>query len=369
MAGSSRVMPRQDVRFCRSSDGVTIAYAVHGAGPPLVIDACWLSHLQYDWESPVWRHYLTELGKVATVYRFDERGHGLSDRDVVDHSLDLRVADLEAVVDHAGLDRFAVLAMSQGGPVTVEYAVRHPTRVSRIVFYGSHPGPGVLDLPEDQEMDRTLNQLIKVGWERPTPEFRRVFTFLMIPGATEEQMGWLDELQRRAVTAEVAITAREQRGRADVSHLLGELDVPTLVLHSRGDRMNDFAFARYLASHIPGARLVALDSDNHIVLEDEPAWPMFLREVTAFLAEGAEGREGRDGRKGPGEHDLHDVLSSRELEVLTLAARGHDNAAIAADLTLSVRTVERHLQNIYEKLGLRGKSARTGAVSRLLAAG
>jgi pimeloyl-ACP methyl ester carboxylesterase/DNA-binding CsgD family transcriptional regulator len=329
-----------------------------------VIDACWLSHLQYDWESPVWRHYLAELGKIATVYRFDERGHGLSDRDVHDHSLDLRVADLEAVVDHAGLDRFAVLAMSQGGPVTVAYAVRHPERVSRIVFYGSHPGPGVLDLPEDAEMDRTLNQLIKVGWERPTPEFRRVFTFLMIPGATEEQMGWLDELQRRAVTADVAVTAREQRGQADVSDLLGDLDVPTLVLHSRGDRMNDFAYARYLASHIPGARLVALDSDNHIILEGEPAWPEFVREVTGFLAEG----DGRGGA-GSGGRDLRDLLSARELEVLSLAADGLDNASIADTLTLSVRTVERHLQNSYEKLGLHGKAARAGAVSRLLAAG
>jgi pimeloyl-ACP methyl ester carboxylesterase/DNA-binding CsgD family transcriptional regulator len=352
------VVPRQEVRFCRSVDGVTIAYAMHGSGPPLVIDSCWLSHLQYDWESPVWRHYLTELGKVATVYRFDERGHGLSDRDVHDHSLELRVADLEAVVDDAGLDRFSVLAMSQGGPVTVEYAARHPERVARLVFYGSHPGPRAVDLPEDQELDRTLNQLIKVGWERPTPEFRRVFTFLMIPGATEEQMGWLDELQRRAVTADVAVTAREQRGRADVRHLLGEIHAPTLVVHSRGDRMNDFAYARYLASHIEGAQLVALESDNHIVLEDEPAWPVFLREVTRFLAEDAVPAAQQDPR---------DVLSSRELEVLGLAAEGRDNAAIAGALTLSVRTVERHLQNIYDKLDLRGKSARAGAVSRLLA--
>jgi pimeloyl-ACP methyl ester carboxylesterase/DNA-binding CsgD family transcriptional regulator len=362
MAGTARVMPRQDVRFCRSADGVTIAYAVHGSGPPLVIDSCWLSHLQYDWESPVWRHFLTELGKIATVHRFDERGHGLSDRDVQDHSLDARVADLEAVVEHAGLERFAVLAMSQGGPVTVEYAVRHPGRISRLVFYGSHPGPGALDLREDRELDDALNRLIKVGWERPTPEFRRVFTFLMIPGATEEQMGWLDELQRRAVTADVAVRARKQRGQANVTHLLGELEAPTLVIHSLGDRMNDFAYARLLASSIPQARLVALESENHIVLEDEPAWPVFLREVTEFLAEDAVSHLS-------GERDPREVLSGRELEVLGLAARGHDNAAIAAELSLSVRTVERHLQNVYEKLGLSGKSARAGAVSRLLAAG
>jgi pimeloyl-ACP methyl ester carboxylesterase/DNA-binding CsgD family transcriptional regulator len=364
MGRSGRVTPRQEVRFCRSVDGVTIAYAVHGSGPPLVIDSCWLSHLQYDWESPVWRHYLTELGKIATVYRFDERGHGLSDRDVRDHSLELRVADLEAVVDDAAIDRFSLLAMAQGGPVAIEYAARHPERVGRLAFYGSFAGIASVEIsPEDRLLDETFDNLIRVGWERPTPEFRRVFTYLMIPGATEEQMGWLDELQRRAVDADVALLARRERRNADATQLLGSLDLPTLVLHSLGDRMNPFICSRQLASQIPGARLVALESDNHIVLEDEPAWPVLLREITEFLAE--------DGAvaSAPRAADPRAVLSGRELEVLSLAAQGHDNAAIAAHLTLSVRTVERHLQNIYEKLGLGGKSARTGAVSRLIAAG
>jgi pimeloyl-ACP methyl ester carboxylesterase/DNA-binding CsgD family transcriptional regulator len=364
MAESARVMPRQDVRFCRSTDGVTIAYAVHGSGPPLVIDSCWLSHLQYDWESPVWRHYLSELGKVATVIRFDERGHGLSDRDVTDHSLELRLADLEAVVDHAGVEHFSLLAMAQGGPVTIEYAARHAERVDRLIFYGSYAGvDSVRTSKQDRLLDETFTNLIRVGWEQPTPEFRRVFTYQMIPGATEEQMGWLDELQRRAVSAEVAVEARRQRGRANSAHLLGALDVPTLVLHSLGDRMNPFVYSRFLAAEIPGARLVALESENHIVLEDEPAWPVFLREVIEFLgAQPASPTGGPDG-------DPRRLLSARELEVLTLAARGDDNAAIATELSLSVRTVERHLQNVYEKLGLRGKAARAGAVSRLLAAG
>jgi pimeloyl-ACP methyl ester carboxylesterase/DNA-binding CsgD family transcriptional regulator len=363
MSGSARLLPRQDVRFCRSADGVTIAYAVHGSGPPLVIDACWLSHLQYDWESPVWRHYLTELGKIATVYRFDERGHGLSDRDVSDHSLEPRVADLRAVVDDAGLDRFSLLAMAQGGPVAIEYTARHPEQVQRLIFYGSYAGVGAVETSEDDQLlDATFDNLIRVGWEQPTPEFRRVFTYLMIPGATEEQMGWLDELQRRATTAEVALVARQQRRQADASAHLAALDVPTLVLHSIGDRMNAFAYSRALAAGIPDARLVALESDNHIVLEDEPAWQVFLREVTDFLAEDAD-------PVAPSGRDPREVLSGRELEVLTLAARGHDNATIASELTLSVRTVERHLQNTYEKLGLRGKAARAGAVSRLLSAG
>src|SRR3712207_6008363 len=137
----------QDIRFARSADGTGIAYAVHGSGPPLLIDACWLSHLQFDWQSPVWRHYLRELGRIATVIRYDERGHGLSDRGVTDHSLEARVADLEAVADDARLDRFALLAMAQGGPVAIEYAARHPERLSRLIFYGSYAGAQAIATP------------------------------------------------------------------------------------------------------------------------------------------------------------------------------------------------------------------------------
>ena len=204
----------QDIRFARSSDGVRIAYAVHGSGPPLLVDSCWLSHLQFDWQSPVWRHYLVELGRIATVVRFDERGHGLSDRGVTDHSLDARVADLEAVADDAGLEQFAVLAMAQGGPVAIEYVARHPERVTRLAFYGSYAGAHADASAEALEMDAAFTALIRVGWDRPTPEFRRVFTSLMIPGGTEEQMRWIDDLQRMAVDAD----HRRDRARAAAGH-------------------------------------------------------------------------------------------------------------------------------------------------------
>jgi pimeloyl-ACP methyl ester carboxylesterase/DNA-binding CsgD family transcriptional regulator len=349
----------QDIRFARSADGVGIAYAVHGSGPPLLIDACWLSHLQFDWQSPVWRHYLVELGQIATVIRYDERGHGLSDRGVTDHSLEARVADLEAVADDAGLSRFALLAMAQGGPVAIEYAARHPERLTRLVFYGSYAGALAAASPEEIELDAAFQALIKVGWARPTPEFRRVFTSLMIPGGTEEQMRWIDELQRMAVDADTAMIARTQRQLADSTGRLQELDLPTLVLHSRGDQMNEFARSRHLAAHVRGARLVALESNNHIVLADEPAWPVFMREMTAFLAPDR-------GSASAAVDDVASVLSPRELDILGLAAEGRDNDAIATELVLSIRTVERHLQNAYAKLGLQGRTARTAAVARLL---
>jgi len=341
---------------------VQIAYAIHGSGPPLVVDSCWLSHLQYDWASPVWRHYLVEWGRSHTVIRFDERGHGLSDRGVEDHSLTVRLADLESVVDDVGLDRFDLLAMAQGGPVAIAYAARHPDRVSRLAFYGSYSGQQSKD-PDEVEMDDTLDALIKVGWARPDSAFRRVFTSLMIPGATEEQHVWLDELQRNATSADTARTSRRQRLATDASHLLDQITAPTLVLHSRGDRMNDFSEARYLASHIAGARLVALDSVNHIVLEDEPAWSTFQRELRAFLDEAAPPPAASATATATASLDS---LSHREREILALAARGLDNDEIADELVLSTRTVERHLSNVYGKLDLHGRSARTAAVARLL---
>ncbi|WP_191564733.1 alpha/beta fold hydrolase [Janibacter melonis] len=357
--------PRQQIRFCRSVDGTQIAYAVHGSGPPLVVDSCWLSHLQHDWSSPVWRHHLLEWGREHMVVRFDERGHGLSDRDVTDHGLEVRVADLEAVVDDAGLERFDLLAMAQGGPVAISYTARHPQRVSRLVFYGSYSGQQSKD-PTEAAMDDTLDALIAVGWARPDSTFRRVFTSLMIPGASEEQRVWLDELQRTSTSAETARESRRQRLVADASHLLAQLDVPTLVIHSRGDRMNDFSEARYLAAHVAGARLVALESENHIVLEDDDAWPVYRAELSRFLAEPVLVRGGT--APGGGRSEGLEDLSPREREILALAAQGRDNDEIARSLVLSTRTVERHLSNVYAKLDLHGKSARTAAVARLLTA-
>lgn len=351
--------PPQDVRFCRSADGARIAYAVHGSGPPLLLAACWLSHLEFDWQSPVWRHFLLDLGRFATVVRYDERGFGMSDRDVADYGLEARVADLEAVADAAGLGRFALLGMSQGGPVSITYATRHPQRLTRLVLYGTYAAAMRRDDPEAAELEKTFQQMIKVGWARPDSTFRRVFTNLMIPGASEEQAGWLDALQARATSTENAVRSRAERMQADVVALLPDVATPTLVLHARRDRMVDFTDGRGLAARIPRARLVALDSDNHITLAEEPAWPVFVDELAAFLA------PDRLGGARPTGSGLRS-LTEREFDVLRVVGQGCDNAQVATQLVLSVRTVERHLTSIYTKLGLSGRSARAAAVAQLL---
>ena len=325
----------------------------------MLVSTCWLSQLQYDWESPVWQHFLRDLGRFATIIRYDERGHGLSDWEVDDYSLEARIGDLEAVADDAGFDRFALMAMSQGGPPAIEYAVRHPERLTRLLFYGSSAALRHDPTPQEQELFDMFDQMVRIGYGREDSVFRRVFTSLMIPGATEEQMRWLDDLQRVATSADNAYAARLGRAHADTRHLLAGLDLPTLVLHGRGDQVVPFKKGRYLAASIPGARLVALESKNHIVLGDEVAWPVFVREVEAFLAPDRTSGSPTGSAEG---------LSPREREVLTLAATGLGNDEIAAALHLSVRTVERHFHNMYAKLGVSGRSARTAAVSQLLAA-
>lgn len=341
------------MRFCRADDGVRLAWARHGSGPPLLIVSCWLSHLQHDWQSPVWRHFLDDLGELATVIRYDERGFGLSDWQVTDFSLERRLADLERLVEAAGLDRFAVLGMSGGAPVALAYAHAHPERVSRLVVYGGMAGGAGGIRQEDEEAETAFLAMIRAGWARPDGLFRRVFTTAFIPDATEEQMEWMDELQRTSTNTENAVCSRIARHRVDVRALLPDIEAPTLVLHAEGDRVAPDC-GPTLAAGIPDARLVMLDSRNHVLLADEPAWEVFRREVAGFLAEGR--------TTLPVTH-----LSVREREILELAAEGLDNTEIAERLTLSVRTVERHFQNVYLKLGLSGRTARTAAVARMLA--
>lgn len=345
---------RNEVSFATSEDGTVIAWSRHGHGPPLVRVGTWLTHLEHDWSSPVWRHWLDDLGELFTYVRYDARGNGLSDRDPADYSTSALVADLEAVVDSAGLPSFSLLGMSQGGAIAVEYARRHPERVSHLVLLGAY-GRGILardpgpDVEAELELER---KMISVGWGRADPIYRRVFTSSFIPGATETQMRWFDELQRQSMTPEAALATSISRADTDVSASARLVTSPTLALHADHDHVVPFAEGRRLAALIPGSRFVCLRGQNHILLADEPGWEQFVNEITAFVA-------------GTTPRGTGLALTPRELEVLRLVARGHSNDDCAAELSMSTRTVERHLSNVYVKLAIGGRSARAAAAARL----
>jgi pimeloyl-ACP methyl ester carboxylesterase/DNA-binding CsgD family transcriptional regulator len=348
---------RQDLRFSTAPDGVRLAYALCGRGTPVVKAGHWMTHIERDWTSPVWRHWLSYLTEEHRVVRYDERGCGLSDRDCPSVSVEDWVSDLETVVDAAGIERFALLGLSQGGPIAIAYAARHPERVSRLVLYGTYARGKLHRTPAAQAAQEAeaLVSLTRLGWGRPNPAFRRLFTTLFIPGGSDKQLAWFDELQQASCSADHAARSRAIRYAIDVSELAANVTVPTLVLHARDDALVPFEEGRHLASLIPRAGFVSLDSANHILLEDEPAWAEFRSEVSAFLP----------AHRMP-EANL-DLLSGREQQVLALVAEGKDNQTIADALNLSVRTVERHLTHCYTKLGLSGRTARAGAAARFAA--
>jgi DNA-binding SARP family transcriptional activator/pimeloyl-ACP methyl ester carboxylesterase len=286
MSGASRSVERsQDIRYCRSFDGVRIAYAVSGKGPPLLRAAHWMSHLQYEWESPVWRHWIDSLSAQNTLVRYDERGNGLSDWDAEDLSLDAMVSDLESVADASGLDRFPLLGVSQSCAVSVAYAVRHPERVSHLILYGGY-AKGWRRRGDQHEIDthEAMTTLIREGWGKDNPAFRQLFTETFIPGASREQMAWFNNLQRETASPSNAGRLHKAFGDMDVSQLLDQVRVPTLVLHARNDAAVPFAQGKALASGIAGAHFIDLNSANHILLGDEPAFAEFLREVRYFTS-------------------------------------------------------------------------------------
>jgi pimeloyl-ACP methyl ester carboxylesterase/DNA-binding CsgD family transcriptional regulator len=343
------------IAFCTASDGLRLAYGVHGRGPAIVKAANWMTHLEHDWHSPVWRHWLEGLGDHHTLIRYDERGCGLSDRDVDEGAFTLErwVSDLETVVDAAGADRFALLGISQGAAVAIAYAVRHPDRVNGLVLYGGYARGRARRDEAQREQSDVLVSVIRVGWGQPSTAFRRLFTTLYLPDGTPEQMAWYDELQRLSSSPETAAQIWQARADLDVSGLGTRVTVPTLVMHAKDDGVVPFAEGRRLATLIPHARFVPLEGSNHILLADEPAWPEFRAELDCFLAplEIAERIPEWD-------------LSVREQEVLGLVAEGLSNEEIAAQLFLSARTVERHLSNVYAKLRISGKPARAAAAAR-----
>ena len=285
-AADSKAPPEQQIKFCTAADGTTIAYAVIGKGAPLVKAPNWMNHLEYDWQSPVWRHVLRELSRDNTLIRFDQRGNGLSDRHVADLSFDSMVGDLARVVDATGLDRFALFGISQGCLYSIAYAAQFPERISRLVLYGGFAMGGIKSGNDYYiEQAELYRQMILQGWGKDNPAFRQFFTSLFMPDASTEQMDWFNELQRMTTSAKTAARLVDLVANADVTGLLAEIKAPTLVLHCRDDGIAPFEAGRRMAARIPNARFVALEGRNHLILEDEPAWPRFLAEVRRFLAE------------------------------------------------------------------------------------
>jgi DNA-binding winged helix-turn-helix (wHTH) protein/alpha-beta hydrolase superfamily lysophospholipase len=283
-SAASSAKARQEIRYCTTSDGVRLAYATTGNGPPLVKASNWLTHLDFEWGSPIWRHWYTALSLHHRLVRYDERGNGMSQRDVPDVSFDTWVRDLETVVDAAGLDRFPLLGISRGGPIAIAYAVKHPERVTQLVLYGAFAmGMKHVGTQQDLEARRALTSLMRLGWGLNNPAFCRTFTCRFIPEATPEHEQWFDELQRVSTSPENAAKLMELDDDIDVRPLLSQVKTPTLVIHCDRDRAVPPEKGRLLAAEIPGARYVSLPSANHLMLEDEPAWSLFLEELGLFL--------------------------------------------------------------------------------------
>ncbi|MDO6590529.1 alpha/beta hydrolase [Loktanella sp. D2R18] len=277
---------RQSVEFCKAKDGVRIAYATVGSGPPLVKAANWLNHLELDWESPIWGDTFQALAANHTFIRYDERGNGLSDWEVPEISFPSFLNDLETVVDSQGLDRFPLLGMSQGCAVSIDYAVRHPGRVSALVLIGGYASGWRIGMSkEDQEQREAVLTLTRLGWGTSNPAYRHIFSQTFMPDADAERLAWFDDFQRQTTSPENAVRFQQAFGDIDVRHLLSQVQAPTLVIHARKDQRIPLDYGRELAVEIPNARLVTLESRSHIILGDEPAWKVCMDEIHDFLAE------------------------------------------------------------------------------------
>jgi pimeloyl-ACP methyl ester carboxylesterase/DNA-binding CsgD family transcriptional regulator len=336
---------RQQIRFVQSRDGVRLAYACSGEGEPVMVKAAtWLSHLELDWGSPVWRHLLEALSGMGTFVRYDERGCGLSDWEVPELAFGNWVDDLETVVDTLRVVRFALLGISQGAAVAISYAVRHPERVSHLVLHGGYARGRLVRSSTPMQFDEAemMARLAALGWGKADPSFRQFFTTQFIPGGTPEQHEWFNEMERLSTSPENAARFMREFNGIDVTALLPQVRCPTLVTHSRHDVRVPFDEGRLMASAIPDAQFVPIDSGNHLLLGHEPGWRVWLDAVREFLPRGAGNRFAS--------------LSPRQREMLVLIAQGRDNMQIAATLGLSEKTVRNQVSAIFDRLEVANRS-------------
>lgn len=335
---------RQHVRYVTAADGTRLAWAESGAGPVVVKAANWMTHLEYEWQSPVWKHWLQFFSAQCRFVRFDERGCGMSGwTPDAELSLDQWASDLGLVIDAAQpTEPVTLLGISQGAATCIHYAIRYPERVARLILYGGY-ARGALrrDVPDAEVAHRAMIDLVRVAWASDNPTFRQVFTSRFIPGGTHEQLDWYNDLCLKTTTGEIAASLLEARGHMDILGSLAQVRVPTLVLHARGDQVVPIAEGRFLASGIPGAEFVELDSRNHVLLEPEPAWQRFQEAVLAFLQPGTTASD-----------PAFTALSPRERQVLTLIAEGLSNTDIAERMHISGKTVRNHASNVFDKLGV-----------------
>ena len=334
---------RQRIHYVTVSDGLRLAWADAGAGQPLIKAANWLTHLEDEWQSPVWQHWIQFFSDHFRFVRYDERGCGMSEWKTSDLSLDRWVGDLEAVVDAAQpAEPVTLLGISQGAATCVTYAARHPDRVARLILYGGYARGWARRDADAKRTYGAIVDLVRSGWGKDNPTFRQLFTSRFIPGGTPEQLQWFNDLCRKTTTGEVAANIIESRSIIDITGELGNIRTPTLVLHARRDEVQPIDEGRLLAAGIPGAEFVELDSGNHILLEHEPAWRRFCDAVLEFTQTGP----------ARGEDAAFEALSSRERQILALIADGLSNAEIAGQLSISEKTVRNHTTNVFDKLGV-----------------
>jgi len=339
----------QKIRFCTSRDGTRIAYAMSGSGPPLMWAQHWVHHLEFDDGNPIWRPWLDLLTRRHTLIRYDWRGCGLSDRNRIEFSFENYVADLEAVVDAAGLERFVLFGMAgTGSGIGIKYAIQHPDRVASLILHECHTKGRLAGSPTPERIAEAEARLkvIELGWPNDTPAYGQFYTALHIPDANINQLRAYNELLRKTTSPANALRLLQTFWELDLSDVVPQVHCPTLVMHARGDSVIPFDEGRTVAALIPNARFVPLESRNHLLLATDPAWPAFVTALEEFL-EATSPRSAGSSLDG---------LTAREREVLEILAQGLSNRDIAERLTISEKTARNHVSIIFSKLGVGSRS-------------
>lgn len=333
----------RSVRFATTHDGVSLAWSRTGKGPPLVKAAAWLTHLEYDAESPVWSHWVDYFERNFDYLRYDERGCGLSDRKTGQLDIDSWTDDLSRIVEAADMPRpFVLLAMSQGTGAAVRYAAEHPENVSHLILIGGYArGAHLREDPRAASLYRAVTEIFAAGLDENNPAFRDVFTRRFIPDGDPEKIRWFNDLCRRATDAETGARLLTARGDMDVTAWLDRVQCPTLVLHAQGDGVAPLAEGRLLAQRIPDAEFHVLESDNHILQQDEAACAEAQATILRFV--------GADELSGDAD------LTPRERAILTEICAAKSNKEIARTLDMSEKTVRNHATNIFAKLGVNSR--------------